>query len=102
MYKCKYREALEFLKWMSSVERMSSAGGRLGTAPALLTAQTLAAAGHNRGPGRAYLSFNGVGVFCQAGGFRDLQIPVRMPMSCLEIMRECALPDDILQEVQRI
>ena len=63
MYKCKYREAQEFLKWMSSVERMSSAGGRLGTAPALLTAQTLAAAGHNRGPGRAHLSFDGVGLF---------------------------------------
>ena len=41
--------------------------GRLGTAPALLTAQTLAAAENYPGPGRGRLRIGGVGVFLSEG-----------------------------------
>ena len=41
--------------------------GRLSTAPALLTAKILAAAGHDPGPGRGRLRIDGVGVFSIRG-----------------------------------
>ena len=64
--------------------------GGLGAAPAWLTAQTLAAAGHDPGPGRRRpgLRIDSVGVFSNGGPFGEIHFQVGVGCDLLI----CCLP----------